>query len=84
MEHLSLCSIQIDYDEKQPNSYRGINITQSQTGKILIEFNSGNFLKDWMSHKSWLMVNSRLVYTYESSVENYLLESHHYLDKFLH
>lgn len=69
--------VRVDYDEFDPESYRGIDVKDDNTGEVVARKDSGDFMKDYTDFEKWvekeLGEGDKLLAS--SSFEHFLMDS---------
>jgi len=70
----------VNYDEFDPESYRGIGMKNTKTGEIEVRKDSGNFIEDCGEIKEWAKeaLNDGDKLLSSSSFDNYLIDSSYF------
>jgi len=70
----------VDYNEFDPESYRGIEVKNVRTGEIEVRKESGNFMEDYSEIKEWAKeaLNDGDKLLSSSSFDNYLIDSSYF------
>ncbi len=72
--------VEVDYNEFDPESYRGIGVKNTRTGEIEVREESGDFMEDYRQIKGWaeeaLDDGDKLLSS--SSFDNYLIDSSYF------
>lgn len=69
--------VRVNYDEFDPESYRGIEVKNEDTGEVAVRKDSGDFMKDYTDFEKWvekeLGEGDKLLAS--SSFEHFLMDS---------